>query len=111
MSEPVKIVVNRVVDAALVLATKAEVQRSHAVVLQKCSVVGAGTQRGNAQVGALANLFSLFRGFRFRDFVKLVAFPHAQFRFRIGDVARHVVAEFFERVRAFHLEVSAPVGV
>ena len=43
--------------------------------------------------------------------MKLVALPHAQFRFRIRDIPRNIVAEFLQRVRPFHAEITTPISV
>ena len=98
MREPVKIVVNRVIDAPAVLAAKSEIQRRHTVVLQKRRVIRARTERRNPQVRPLADFFPLLRGFCIRDFVELGALPNAELGFRVSDIPRHVVAEFFQSV-------------
>src|SRR5260370_372803 len=64
-------------------STEADMERSHAVVLQECGVVRTGTERRNAPIGTFANFFAQFRRFGVGNFVKLLALPHAEFRFRV----------------------------
>ena len=107
MGVPVKIVVDGVVDAAAVFSAETDVERGDAIMLKKRGEVRAGAQGANAQVAALANFLALLGGFRLGDFVKLVALPGGELRFRIGDIARDLVGEFFERVRAFDTKIAA----
>ena len=107
MRVPVEIVVDGMVDAAAVFAAEADIERGDAVVLEEGGVVGAGTERGDAQIGALAELPGARSGVcASRDFVKLVALPRGEFRLGIRDVARDFVDEFFEGVRAFDVRDS-----
>ena len=99
------------IDAALVFSAKTDIQGSHAVVLEKCGVVRAGTEGGNAKIGALANFLALLRRFGIRNSVKLMPLPNRQLRLRIGDFASDVIRKLFERVGAFDFEVAAPVAV
>src|SRR6266566_8743804 len=99
------------VDASAVFAAKAEIQRRHAVVLQKRGVVRPRAERRNSQVRALADFFTLLRGSCVRDVAEPGAGPNAEFCFRVGDIPSHVVAEFFEGVRPFYVEIAAPVAV
>ena len=60
MRVPVEIVVDRVIDAAAILAAEAQVQRRDAQVIEEGRVVGAGAERVDAQVGAVANVLPVF---------------------------------------------------
>src|SRR5260370_33460604 len=60
---------------------------------------------------ALATSLALLRSLGIGDFVELLAFPNAQFRFGVEYLARNIVAEFFQRMRALHFEISAAVGI
>src|SRR5258707_793040 len=111
MRIPVEIVIDGMVDAASVFASKSDVQRGYAVVLQECGVVRARTERRNAQISSLANFLALLRSLGIGDFVELLAFPNAHFRFGVEYLARNIVAEFFQRMRALHFEISAAVGI
>src|SRR5205807_1543822 len=62
VGEPVEIVVDRMVDATLVFTAEPDVERGDTVMLQECGVIRTGTQRGNAEIGALANFLTLLRG-------------------------------------------------
>src|SRR5260370_40548464 len=108
---PVKIVVDGVVDAALVFAAETDIERSHTIVLKKRGVVRARAERGNAQISAFANFFALLRYFGVGDFVELLALPYTELCFRIGYLAGDIISEFFERVRPFHFEVTAAIAV
>ena len=111
MRVPVIVVVDRVIDAAAIFAAETNVQRGDAIVLEERREIRTGTERRDAQVAALANLLTLLGGFRRGDFMKLVALPRRQLCFRIGDVARDLVGEFFECVRAFDAKIAAAVAV
>src|SRR5207253_6652167 len=52
MSEPVKIIINRMIDAAAVFPAKSEIQRGNAIVLQKSSIIRTRTERPDPQVGS-----------------------------------------------------------
>src|SRR6202012_3242009 len=95
MRVPVKVVVDRMIDAAAVFSSETEIDAGNAVVLQERGVVGAGTERRDAQVGALAG----FGRMRVGDLTELIALPRGKFRLGIGDVFRDFIGEFFERVR------------
>ncbi len=99
------------VDTALVFTAETDVECGDAVVLQESSVVGTRAERRNAEIGALANFFALLRRFGIGNFVELLALPRAQFGFRVGNIARDIVAEFFERMRAFDSEITAAIAV
>src|SRR2546426_2964869 len=111
MRVPVEIVVNGMVDAAVVFPAETDIERRHAVVLQKSCVIRTGTERGDAQVSALANFFALLRSLGIGDFVELLTFPNTKFRFRVENFSRDIVAEFFQRVRALDFEIAAAVGI
>jgi len=51
------------VDAAAILAAEPNVERGHAVVLQKSCVIRTGTESRDAQIGAFANFFTLLGSF------------------------------------------------
>ena len=75
VGEPVEIVVDRMVDATLVFTAEPDVERGDTVMLQECGVIRTGTQRGNAEIGALANFLTLLRGFSIGNFPELLALP------------------------------------
>ncbi len=111
MRVPVEIVVNGMVNAAAVFAAEPDVQRGDAVVLQKSRVIGTGAESGDAQVDALANFLALLGSFGVGNFVELLALPGGEFCFRVGDFARDILAELFQRVRAFNAEIAAAIAV
>src|ERR1700751_3683902 len=98
MRVPVKIVVNRMIDAPAVLSAKTDVERSDAIVLEKRGVVRPGAQRGNAQVRAFTDFLALVCGFSASDFVEAVAFPNGKLRLVIGNIVRDIISEFLQRV-------------
>ena len=109
---PVKIVVNRMIDAAAVFSAKPEVRASDADVLEERREVGAGAESVDAQVGALRGFLAFFVGMPLSAMArKLPALPDGEFRFRILNVAGHVVDELFQRVRTCHSEIAASVAV
>ncbi len=111
MRVPVKIIVNRVIDPAAVFRPKTNIQRRHAVVLQKRREIRAGSQRVYASVCPLPNLPPLFRRFRIGDFLQVIALPRRELGFRISDVPRHVIAEFFQRVRTLDPQIATGISV
>ena len=107
MGVPVEVVVNRVVDAAVVFAAEADIHGGDAIVLQKSGVVGSGAKRTDALISALAQLLALLRRFGFGNFVQVIALPGGKLGFRIADLARDIVAEFFQRVRTFDAQIAS----
>ena len=110
MGVPVKIVVDRMIDASLVFAPKTEVERRDAQVLKKRREVRPRAQRANPKIGAVARVAPLIR----RTGTNAShAYPLADGyrRFRILDVVRHAADELFERVRSLHAEITAAVRV
>jgi hypothetical protein len=63
------------IDAAVIFAAETDVERGDSVVLEKRGVIRAGAERGNAQIGALANFFALLGCFGVGNFSKLLALP------------------------------------
>src|SRR6185436_17165366 len=93
----IEVVVNRVVDPAVVLAAVADVQRRYAKVLQKRREVGARSERADAPVRPAADFVLVLR-LRFIDDLRLPALPDGQTGFGILDVSRDIVDEPFEHV-------------
>src|SRR2546428_13829712 len=106
-----KIAEKRLVNAAVFSPAETDIERRHAVVLQKSCVIRTGTERGDAQISALANFFALLRSLGIGDFVELLTFPNTKFRFRVENFSRDIVAEFFQRVRALDFDIAAAVGI
>jgi len=106
---PVEVVVDRVIDAAGILAAEIQVHTRHAQVIQKGGVVGARTQRVNPQVRTLPRFLPLRQGVPLgaRNAERLQPLPDGSLGFRIFDIARHAVDELLQRVRALHLQ-NAP---
>src|SRR5579885_2819814 len=83
MRVPVKIVVNRMIDAPVVLAAKSEVQRRDAKeILERC-VVRPSARNPNPQVSPFPQFPPLLRGLRGGQLAELPAFPDRKLRFRI----------------------------
>ena len=72
-------------------------------MLQKSGVVGSRTKRSDALITALAQLLAVLRRFGFGNFVQVITFPGGKLGFRIADIARDIVAEFFQRVRTLNV--------
>src|SRR5262249_22463503 len=106
----IKVVVNRMVDPRVVLAAVGEVERGDAQVLEEWRVVRSRSERANAPVGARADFFLVLRLCTI-DRTRLMTLPHADVRLRIRDVARDVVDEVLERMRALRFEEAASVAV
>src|SRR5207245_1171972 len=109
--EPFEVVVDRVIDAAAVLAAVAQAERGDTGVLQERRVIRARAQRPDAEIGAAARLLPDLEAAGVRDVVELVPLPDGEPGLRVLDVPGHVVDEFLERVGARHAEVAPPVGV
>ena len=114
MRVPVEIVVDGVVDAAAVLSSVAQVQRGDSQMVQEDRIIRARSQRADAQVRPLPRLLPVGRGpisREVRNAPELHALPDRQLGFRVFHVPCHAVDEPLQRVRAFHLQVAAAVGV
>src|SRR4029077_2376665 len=81
------------------------------VVLQKCAVVGAGTERADAQIRARTRFLAFGNILGTANLPQLRALPDGELRFGILYVARDIVDEFFQRVRTIRAEIAAAVGV
>src|SRR5450432_902364 len=97
MRVPVKIVIDGVVDATVILATIGNVERGDAEMIKKRSEITAGAKRTNAEVCARASVFFLFRApvYHARS---LTTLPDRDILFGIVDVAGHSVNKLFQRV-------------
>src|ERR1700730_18181003 len=111
MRVPIEVVVYGMVDAAAVFSAEGNIHGGDAIVLQESGVVRSGAKRTDALISALACLLALLWRFGFRNFVQVNTLPDGQFGFRIGDVTRDVVGEFFQRVRTFNLQIASAVGI
>src|SRR6185437_9926242 len=94
------------VRAASTLAVEPEIHRGNAEVLQERRVIGAGSERADRQIRALARCLASCR-WGTHDFGR--AHPALQRRtgFRIGNVACDSVDELLEYVRATDAQISA----
>ena len=88
-----------------------EIERGDAEVIEESGEVGAGTERVDAQIGALAKFFAIVGGLGVGDFRELQALPDGQLGLRIFDVAGDAVDELLQRVRTAHGEQAAIVAV
>src|SRR5271156_3534947 len=111
MRVPVKIIVNRMVDSAAGFAAESNIQRSDADNIQDRPVTRTPAERSNTQIGARARFVAILLAVGMSDLLKLHALPKRQSGFRILYVARHVIDEFFQRMRAFRREKSPPVRI
>ena len=93
MRIPVKIVVDRVVNASPIFAAVTEVGRGNAEVIEKDRVIGTRSQCINSPVGTLAHFFAILVGLAVHNFMRLETLPDADLLLRIFDVARHSVEE------------------
>ena len=93
MGEPVEIVVDRVIDAAIILTAKADVERRDAQMVNKRRVVAAGTERADAKIGARARIFAVFRA----AMVRRAAWPrfHTEIFFSGSVMSRATVLTNF----------------
>ena len=76
----------------------------------KRGVVAAGTERADAEIGAGARVFAVFRTAH-GETSSLIALPYGNILFRIGNVSGHGVDEFFQRVRTLHAKKSAAIAI
>src|SRR5581483_255721 len=76
MRVPIEIIVDRMVDSAVVLAAIAQIQRGDSEVIKKGGVVGSRSESVDAEVRTIANFLALFRSFRLGDIVQLAPLPH-----------------------------------
>src|SRR5438309_12123565 len=83
MRVPVKIIVDRVINAALIFAAVTEVGRSDAEVIEKHRVVGTRSQGRNSQVGALAHFLAVLVSLGFDNLMRLRTLPDADLLLRI----------------------------
>src|SRR5205814_9413816 len=109
--EPLEVIVDRMVDAATALTAEAEVQGRDPDVLQEGREVRAGTERVDAQVGALPRFLTQLGRARGRAGAELGPLPGGEPGLGIFDVSRHGVDEGLERVRATGVQVPAAVGL
>ena len=59
MRVPVKVVVDGMVDALLVLASIAQVECGNAEMIEECGEVSARTESVDAEIGALAQFLAI----------------------------------------------------
>ena len=67
MRVPVKVIVDGVINALLVFAGIAQVERGNAEMIEERGEVGAGTEGIDAEIGALAQFFAIVGRLRFGD--------------------------------------------
>ncbi len=103
-------VVDGVVLAVLPLAAEADVERGDAEVLQERRVVAAGAERRDRQIAAAHGSSALARIAVERDRRAGALLDRAP-GLGVGDVARHLVDQALEGVRAAGEEEAAGVAV
>ena len=108
---PVKVIVDRVIDAAAVFASVAHIDRRDAQVVEERAVIAPGTERPDADVRSAANFLSIFVAAGGGDFAEQGALPHGNILLRILDVTRDAVHEVLERVRTLRAKIASPVAV
>src|SRR5439155_21989182 len=108
--EPLEVMLDRMIDPAAAFPAVAEVQRGDADVLQEWREIRPGPEGVDAQVGPLARFLAGVRGGRVGNGTELGPLPYGELGFGIFDIARHVVDEILERVRAADVQVPAVVG-
>src|SRR5580658_4635358 len=106
MREPIEIIVDRVIDAATVLAEVSEIERRDAQVIEERAVITPRTKRPDADVCSAAELLSGFVAACARDFREQRALPHRNILLRIIDVARNSVDEVLQRVRTLRAKIT-----
>src|SRR5579859_350291 len=107
MGVPIKIVVNRMVDPAAILAAITQVQRSYSEMLEERRVIGAGAERADPEVMALTRFLPLFgrnafhmtaHALRVPNARQLLPLPHRNIFLRVLNVARHTIDKFLQRM-------------
>src|SRR5690348_16393872 len=110
MCVPIEIVIDRVVNALLILAGKADIQRGYAEMVKECREVGARAERIDAQVWPLSGFFLFVSRSRF-DLVCLLAFPYGDLLLRILNIPRNFVDKCLEGIRAAGIEKATRVSI
>src|SRR5689334_1710067 len=110
MREPVKIVVNGMIDPALVLSAVAHIERRNAEMIDEGGVIAAGAESADAQISAGARIL-LFFSSSLHQAAGLGAFPHGDIFLRVVDVMRDIVDELLQRMRALNFKEAAPIAV
>ena len=99
------------IDATAILAPETEIQRGDTIVLDEGTEIGTGTERADAEIGAVAGFLAIVCAIRKGDGGELLPFPDGKFGFGIRDIASNVVDKFFEGVGTFGIEIAAAVCV
>ena len=99
------------IDAAAVFAAKSQIQRRHAIMLQKRAVIRPRPKRSNPQIGTRTRFLPHGIVLASSNLAQLRPFPYRHFRFWILHVPLHIIDEFFQRVRTLRAKKSARVHV
>src|SRR5258705_12230898 len=94
----------------MALATVPEIQGGNAEVLDERRVVRTRTERIDPEITPLASV-ALFIGLTSKQQQSPLTLGHADFLLWIDDIPCHFVNEPLQRMRAAHIEESAPVGI
>src|SRR5206468_4280851 len=113
MRVEIEIVVNRMIDAAAILAAETEVDRGHTEMIEKRRVVGTRSKGADSKVRAGASLGAIARVVRrgVGEPPGLQPLPNRNLGFRVLNIACHTVDKALECVRAFHLQKSAAIAI
>ena len=79
-------------------------------MVNKRRVITARAQRANTQISTAVRLFPVFR-FSTQQNLCLPPLPYRDVLFRVGSVPRYSVHKFFQGMRAFHFQKTAPVSI
>ncbi len=107
---PEEIVIDRVINALLVLAPEPEVERRDPQVIEERRVVAPRPQCGDAEVGPRADFLDHVGGAR-GPAEGLQAMGQGDVRLGVEDVPGHAVREFLQGMRPAHAEEPPAVAV
>src|SRR5215469_3474484 len=97
---PVVVVVDGVVNAAVIFSAVAETQGGDTQVINENRVIGSRTKRGNSQIFTLTNFFAIVIGLALDDVIGTSSLPNADLLFWVLNIFGDSVNEFFQRVRS-----------
>src|SRR5262245_50923439 len=98
MRIPIEIVVYRMIDPAAIFATKADIERRNAEVLQEARIVRARAERLDSQVGPAPQFLALLRGIGVPDALELIPPPGRKTGLGVLNVAYHAVYKLLQAV-------------
>src|SRR5262249_32167202 len=112
MRVPVKIVIDRVINAASTFAAKSKVQGSHTCVIQKRRVIGSITQSPDAKLGRSTQIAAILGSARAGDTLQPSALPNSKLRFFwVVNFSTDIVDEALETMIARCAPEAAAIAV